>query len=536
MLLNLIPFSEALKELGEEQEAGDLARLRRFYEIGTFDPQARRCSSIITRGEAQIFTASIPRFAVRVYLENHLGFVNCRRIATYLEQTSHNGTVEWGGRRDPVPEGMTRNHQLATPLEHRLLRDIVAGDSCIADSLLAPPARLNGFDIKYIPISSHHLPASYCECGQGVVAERSYLPYLKTFNLGGGMCSQAVAFMATAALAQYARFVCGIPEITAWAHSAKCAELSLSGLTPQMMDQYFDKVDLKLTEQFSLARDPGNLDARARELLAAALRAYLESGFPVIVPVDQYRMVFGCERGEPSVYENNGLEVTSPTQHFNAPHSIILFGAGKHERGDVFAFHDPAAMPYMVLSLEELCRIGAVYPDSATADNGVFMPVTPKPIVVPLLCQRHYFNSPTGKCRQISAGLFPMVSRFHKEWRSARIPVPANQTLGAFRLHRPMDSLAIPSIVTDRLRTQLLNSFEEKLRKICEAFEFSEEHWFWLEFFPESVWVWDAEQVLPDVLPNGDDPSDNLLKTVLRFLPAVVMLDNEALSILPRIS
>jgi hypothetical protein len=558
MPLNTIKLEEALKEIHVETGDGDLTRLTKFYEVESFEeiakrcasvetsngkkvkkPEelARRCTSIITRGESQIFTASMPRFAIRLYMPEQLGFINCRRIGALLEQERLEEAGEWGKKPNLVPSGMMLNPDLERDLDPKRVRDIVIDDNRIADSLLAPPTGVQKMGFEFISIKKWKLPEAYCESDTVLSAEKDYLPFAKTFDIGGGLCSQVVSFIATAILAHHSQLVCSIPEITALAHNPKYIDLSLSGLTPQMMNAYFEQVNLRLTEQFAAHEAPTHdLNGPTREIVATALLAYLKSGFPVVLPVDQYQMAFGTNSGQSSIYTHNGLEVRTSGQPFNAPHAVIAVGWGHHEGQPTFVFHDPAGMPYMVMTRDEFCQVGAIYPDTSNPDNGVIMPITPNDVVVPLLCERHYVGEYKAPVRQTSGGMYPLAHTFHKNCSFSKWPIPPGITLGEFRLCRATDLGSIPNIVENALlRAQAESVLHGYIRDLCQNNALDDDHWFWVEFFPESIWIWNAEDALPDQFPTGGgmEMVEQLFNTATRFLMGVICLKTEGAEMFP---
>jgi hypothetical protein len=241
----------SLLDAAQEINDGDLLKIPAFLGQRLMQ-KARVAQSVIIRSEGILFGTSIPRFAIRVYLEGG-GFINCRRLNTFVENSHYDGNTEWGNRYQAgtIAEEQRNQDLDGTQLEHKTLAEVLEGQSCIGDSLLCEPQRLKKDHFSYIDISAARLFDSYGESRSLVTNDGPFIPYIRSVNLGGGLCAQAVCFMATAALANHASKVCGVAEITALAHEDNCLELSLGGLTPEKMQNYFSRVNLRLSEQAS---------------------------------------------------------------------------------------------------------------------------------------------------------------------------------------------------------------------------------------------------------------------------------------------
>ncbi|MDO8997972.1 MAG: hypothetical protein Q7U77_15230, partial [Sediminibacterium sp.] len=304
------------------------------------------------------------------------GFINARRLKTFIENAHWDNTQEWGERySDFNLSPFRRNKDLAdSTLANRPINDILTGHSCIADSLLLEPRRLERFKFAYLDGPDSRLRQFYGEENLSV-GEKSLTPYVKSIGLGGGLCAQAVAFMATAAMTEYAKQVCGLAEITAYASDPNCVELSLAGLTPPKLQRFFARVGLNMTIQSPGLSPKGKLEMADRRRLSLAIKSYLQSGMPVILPTDQ-RKLWTTPTSTSSVYFNNGWRLTSarlsPDETY--PHAILLIG--HNPAGNTFVFHDPSALPYMVIDRDELAQIGSQRRFTTAVrtidDNGVF--------------------------------------------------------------------------------------------------------------------------------------------------------------------
>jgi hypothetical protein len=119
-MLNEITSQEFRAQVGEEAEKHIRFLRRHLYGIDEVGIRARVAPSITTRGEAEIFGLSSPRFAYRVWLDSiQTSFVNIRRIKR-LRESIHRSL----GEDSP---GLKLLEADAPPF------------ACIADSLLAVP-------------------------------------------------------------------------------------------------------------------------------------------------------------------------------------------------------------------------------------------------------------------------------------------------------------------------------------------------------------------------------------------------------------
>ena len=483
-------------EVGVQPTLSDLGALARFCGA-SIEPGGTLSPSIVTRSEAQLFGLSVPRFAIRIHLTG-AGFVNCRRLSV-LKRTIPADSTKWGRRyEDSEVAPHARNELLsATPLEPPVT-DWFQFESCVADSLLMPPIRLRRYGFRYLSPTGR-LQDAYGEAHPGSTCDTPLLPYVKSFNLGGGLCGQATCYMATACLSEYAAFVCGLGEITALAHEPDCQELSLSGLTSRMMQRYFEGVGLRFAEQTANDSPTSPLDESEMAAFGKAIDGYICSNFPVILPVDFYRLAYNEGRSGKSVYLTNGVTAQNLPRHSpNANHAVMIVGHTENRGSPLLVFHDPAALPYMVATLDELARSGAVHMSTQQPEGGVIMPVTPTAARLPLLTER----ASAGCGRQSRRlGLLSLAAILHST-PSDGSPYPLHQPheCAYYRLLR-FDPLRPQSKIPNAPETDplLLEELAKSLPRLAEFLGLTRPRWLWLEFIARSIWIWDAEALALDL-------------------------------------
>ena len=307
--------------------------------------RSRLAPSIITRGEAELLGLNMPRFAVRVYLDDECTtFVNARRI--------------------PV---LAKHARLE---KHDTANDLISdleNSSCIADSLL-PTAQ---FRPTY-----HIIEAD----GGAVYGERQSvrgLPYVKHMDLGGGLCAQATCFSATVMLHQHARVIYGVAEVTVVATKPKEGHLPLEGLTRKQIGQYLLKTaGLRSAEQH-LPHLPDNAEP-APTWLARALSSYAISDMPVIFPLSMQGM-------RQYIWRDNNIDPDDWDITGHGEHVILVVGSGRDPDRQQFLVSDTSLYPLMratadgLLSAQQYASEG-----EPSVPIPVFLSVTPLDVRLPV--------------------------------------------------------------------------------------------------------------------------------------------------------
>jgi len=460
---------------------------RPLYETGKI------ASSIITRSELLLFGCSSPRFAYRLYFKDAQGFINIRRLEELGASISNCNEVASEG------DGTMTRAEIAAMIKQ-------PAQSCIADCLLPRP---KGLSAKRFHVITSSLSSAYGETLDGPkVMLPSYegTPFLKSITLGGGLCAQACAFMSSAILHDFATGIHGLAEITALAHSVRRKTLSISGLDNRLMARYFLAVALSMTEQSPRTnmRNTTKQFGRTQHLeFEMAIRAYCISNMPVIVPADVGRMLgFSCagptaKRIEADdIYFQNRIRADFSKFDYKIPHRhcFVVVGCEKNFNPGFccFLFNDPAAHPFMWASTSQFLRIGTYKPpENSEIDSHRFFAVVPLAVRMPLLD----FMSP-GSFEKRSG-----LSWLSRWYRNIYCPKIASQR-SDFQLIQIRD-LALLSPFLNPLNKNGLSahctvesireSLLEVARGLQDGFDWSPDHWIWLELMGETIWLWDAE-------------------------------------------
>lgn len=507
----------------------ELLRLRQWlYNLDEASPPeggwvARTAPSIVVRSEAELFGLSMPRFALRVYLDaDRSSFVNCRRIGEFCDQARR-----WGKRRPKEDTNVLRRDDIVFDRGRTLLRPawVLRKNSCAADSLLKLPTSVpkwQGYETISVPLGT-----VYGE-DNGKDDVKYGTPYLRHTKLAsGGLCAQAVCFMATAMLHSYTRGVWGVADVTALASDffphtqpqdeeltrRNAQELLLQGLDQIGIARYFmsQRVGLNATwmqvlPSNNLQDDP--LPQRDEACsLANALRAYLQSGMPVILPLDRGRMAgiqsskCAIEVGSRSIYARNGLcardLLPDPGAVRRRHHAVVAVG---YDQNDNFLINDPASNPFLEASAAQIGRAGFyTTSDMNHIAFGWFLPVVPCQVRLPLVGWRPLedLKAPDpvpfpglirlAEILQLGVGLTDML-----EWEVPKVVQrESRERFALARLDTLEESQVIPHSERRRLRP-LLQQCAAELR--CGR---SLDHWCWLQYAEDSIWIWDAQAGLP---------------------------------------
>lgn len=460
----------------------------------------RYAPSLIARSEAELFGVSLPRFALRVYLDND-SFVNVRRIATFSDQARR-----WGKRYCPKH----RQLQHIEPMKWQLRGPgwDIRKNTCIGDSVLVHRGKRDDFML------TSELGRAYGE-GRDIRGT----PYVKHIPLaGGGLCAQAVCFMATALLHRFAVGVYGVAEITALVTQDDSDEFRLSGLSPDQMVSYFRNplVGLNAIHQQAMC-----VDYRQREqMFQNALRTYILSKMPIILMVDFGRMAglhhpdFDCFLKINGHEDPAWMVVDWPSVR---PRNHVMLVVGCHQEDDRFYLNDPGSSPFLHGNTRELVDIaqynlpadGSFDPNTLYNSDLVrcqFIAVTPRDVKMPL---QEWFL-PGSNRHRLLPGLLQLIHAlqgFSAMRNSHGLPKPG---LSNIRLVQAAEAAEF-----DQVPQEAKQVLARELNTLCKP-----QHWCWLQCNADSVWVWDAQK---EPALDGTKPSADTYEAILGYVMSLLM-------------
>lgn len=365
--------------------------------------------SVITRGDAQILNVSAPRFAIRAYLDTRkCSWVNLRRLLELREQVPQ----EWNTARHTK-----RRTNLELAPAHLAVgmapnpRRAIGKSSPIGDCLL----RFSNPDYHVIQVDLHEacgVPRDSREIKLGGT------PYVHGIEVIG-VCAQAAAFMMTMCLADHAKCVLSLCEITHLAIAentdTKFEEFEVRALSPIELVQYFTFPNLgpglnAFYEIFSRAFYPFHLDQV--RWLRESLMSYVNSNIPVTIPIDLNRAdgkgtnVCWIDEEESlyKIHNNPPIETelfgsaAPPTA--NVLHTIVVVGVERpmaRRTDPLFLINDPSHLPFLRASASDLMKYRPYNSDGLLHEPSFVVAVPP---AVKIALNTHITND-----RQIHWGI-----------------------------------------------------------------------------------------------------------------------------------
>lgn len=485
--MNSISYHSAIKDIGE---FGKIRQLNLFL-FGKKDPswKFRLAPSIITRSEAELLGLSVPRFAVRVYLQDGKSFVNARRLRIFRKYVRG-----WERRIEEIDEE-SRNGEIEEIQPCCEPAEMLQDQSPIADCLLHVPEHLKNYHVL-----SAKLGAPY---GETPSSARNFAatPYMMNISLGGGICAQAVCFMASVILHEFTTGVFGLAEVSAMAANERLSEVNLSGLTLPDMARYFNQVGLTAIFQKGV---PVRLHNHENFDFASGLKAYLRSGIPVILPLDHGLLANHIYKRNKFFVDKDGIN-----QMVRNRHAVIAVGC---ERGgeEEFLINDPAIFPFMKANSTELAEAGC-YANAQleTIEKRLCLPVTPSAVKMPLFDWREF-----GTTGNWCLGLMSVASILQSGVDPNLPRVEGSMQFENMRLVRLADlpNHELFDEATEGEKTEL----KEVIRELRIWSNENLDHWFWVQRTAESTWFWDAEKPLDSSLPDRKKP-------LLQNYPVVIL-------------
>lgn len=221
--------------------------------------------------------------------------------------------------------------------------------SSLSDSILELPQKYQNNSWIHLRLSSEAL-LTYDEQS----SESHFLPFLHYLPMvGGGLCSQACLFLATMLLYDECAAIFSLPEITYLAKGSPPDACDLNGLSITDILAYCRK-SAGLTAHWQTGFRPFLEIPTEKDWkpILKAIRAYLGSRFPVLMPVDMDRMMGRGTRHLPvneNIYFANGENVRKESVPDSWPrdrrHMVLLVGCQRN--GNAVLFQDCAFSPFM---------------------------------------------------------------------------------------------------------------------------------------------------------------------------------------------
>ncbi len=340
-----MPFSAPLRKICSDVAVRDLQQkfeeevLELQKELGIRDPMvfsdanvcaARYAPSPIVRGEAELLGLSLPRFAVRLYLDARKNnFVNCRR----LRIMRHHAQRTWLNRQTAL-----RNPEVAEIMPDEMpFSSIFEQSSFFADAVLTVPPHI----AEQFEVISTELGRIY---GEGVDIVGT--PYVQCFGIKQ-FVSHAALFVATTLLHKHSIRIYSIAEMAALMADTRYPEFFFTSVNAAHLKRFAGHARLTLVEQRVTERFSGDNSLG----LALSFKSYLRTGIPILIPV------------------------ASQTIPGKVDLCVVI---GYHKSEDCFLIHDPNSGPYKRMDLDEICGRG----DASLKCS--FYAVTPSSVRLPL--------------------------------------------------------------------------------------------------------------------------------------------------------
>ena len=138
---------------------------------------------------------------------------------------------------------------------------------------------------------------------------------------------------------------------------------------------FFRRREIGLQAWLQVWMDDAGLTPRQRDIqvrqLRAAIRAYVLSGFPILVFTDLRRMRgYGATRK--CVFESNKLPPAvcsyipsnAEARHEPSRHCVVVVGCHQ-DRDNQYVIHDPATYPFLEIDFEQLLDVRRYSPKRA---------------------------------------------------------------------------------------------------------------------------------------------------------------------------
>jgi len=494
--------------------------------VGDSELSARVAPSIVARADCQILGISYPRLAIRLYLNKDLtSFVNLRKHKCLLS-----GTASYKPQRHPKPSQQDQNFELVP--DSTFLRSVVRKSPIFADWVLQIPSRLAEFNVL-----KTELGLAY---GENRKFEAS--PYVQPLHCSGA-CVQSVLQLVSILLQKYASSVCGIAEI-----SAICSDWTVRSehridyISDNQISIYSRKSGL-----FSFKQIPDFIANQGTDPIALfhhAIASYVNSGFPVGVPVDLGRLL-GFNRRIRTSTMDRICPISPPSDVFNFysdrekagvirrsqpdqnNHQVLVVGCKEgrvSKDGNELIIHDPASRPFLKVRSGDLYLAGTYSKENPLAiHSGVFTAFTPSCVRMSLYKYSHVVR--IGDGTRFASALVPGVAEL-----SNSLFLRQRELIGRTSSY-DLDSLPSVNLTDDPLPEYRLIQVKDVVTKLKSIQMYSgdpqiyrelenyflggserpgdgfecvvgKEHWVWIQVFTTSVWIWNAQSLLTELKPS----------------------------------
>lgn len=539
---NSVQLSSYSSSLGPATSTDSVAQILTWlYRRNTrwSECDARLAPSLVTRSESEYLGLSAPRFAIRQLLGSEFGFLNLRRLAD-------------------LQRAIQRRFGLTEPQAYQKDKHF----NLIADSFLRVPDRIS--QQHFFVLTAASACAAY---GEDLDNEAAFAPYVMQLDfLGGGVCAECVAMMAVQILHPYCKHVNGVAEINAISLPKDSKILTSGGMSGDAIISYFSKESpgpelAAFGQSASLPegayRVVGNYSEtrRGEAAFGWALRAYIASGFPVVLSVDLTRMNAGCwveelKQDAPDVLTTNELPESLRRQGWGDArqrrHSILVIGCDERKGNSEiaastdqrFIVHCPATAPFLKFTTAQLINVMGLEEGVA---NGCFISVTHPRVQVPLCSVKNAVES---------SGVIPLDISFVADviQRSAKSLFPAEYHIafhagpGVFRLLdlEDWDDVAMESKTQQFARWNSgyqgdfpIDDLTDPITVLAQAFQRKKSlaglkadcpQWVWMQYYrtpiassdEEQLWIWSAEvESKAGILAAADATGHELLQCYL---------------------
>lgn len=453
----------------------------------------RIAPSLVCRSEVELLGISSPRFALRT-LFGKQGFSNVRRLAILQR------TIGEFQESSSLPEHVQQQLKLSpeegtTGTLQEEFQKSVQAHAFLADSLLVPSVRLQ----SRFRVLDCELSKAYGE--QELVGPS--VPFVQHMRFGGGLCAQAVAFMASCILQRWTKEIGGIPSVSNSLRrrvSGHDEIVVFDGLTLSDISVYFNAVRLFAPIERISTSDLKKCCGCASSIDwdSTFVSSYIASGMPVIAPmqVPAMKPIYDRIYAHPS--EDIKNYANSLYSDSEKAHAVLLVGVEKGESKNGLLIQDPRSLPFIETDVQEVAKANLDYPGSR---RFTLMPVTPSSVKLRLGAYRDL----DGRTR---CGLLDLFFCIEEDGNDASDPrsksrrlVEANKTIGEWRLLGRSEKEDHAVISELNVSTKISSNALAALQKAaCEH-----ERWRWLHTIVDPTTdelfftLWDAEKVPVDL-------------------------------------